>query len=98
MIVLRYFIAVEDMTTYITPQFHSVTRDFLTCRRVRNPRLANEWRQQKAEAIRLLLPATFGSRHIWLAPDPCVVPGLPIGYFPRSEEVHSSVHPYGRPR
>ena len=44
---------------------------------MRDPRLADEWRKQKAEAVRLPLPATFGSRHVWLPPDPGVAPGLP---------------------
>ena len=44
---------------------------------MRDPRLADEWRKQKAEAVRLPLPATFGSHHIWLPPDPSVAPGLP---------------------
>ena len=62
------------MTTYIAPQFYSVKRDFLTCRQVRDPLLANEWRKQKAEAIRLPLPALFGSRQI-----PPSVP-VPVSY------------------
>ena len=69
------------------PHFHSVTRTFLTCHRVRDPRLANERGNGKAEVTVLPLPAILavaalfppepGSRHIWFPPDPGVVPGLP---------------------
>ena len=54
-----------------------MTRDFLTCHRVRDPRLADERRKQKVEAVGLPLPAIFVSRHIWLPPDPGVALGLP---------------------
>ena len=63
-----------------------MTRDFLTCHRVRDPRLANERGNGKAEVTVLPLPAILapatlfppepGSRHIGLPPDPGVAPGL----------------------
>ena len=64
-----------------------MTRTFLTCHRVRNPRLANERGNGKVEVTVLPLPAILvpatlfapesGSRHIGLPPDPGVAPGLP---------------------
>ena len=86
------------MTTYFAPKFHTVTRAFLICRRVRDKQLTDPYLAPARSSRLSMYRCRTNSRHVWLPPDLAgVALGFPIDTSLAQRKFILVFIPYGRP-